>query len=94
MKENALLPLFLLRCPKFCSAAAPLQNFDRGHSSRSLFPPPAAVALVPPLPKRTLKRGLKRKFDKPNEAMAVLKTYSFGESFCPAFFKKREKVFC
>ena len=38
---------FLLRCPKFCGTASPLQNFDRCHSSRSLFPPQAAVALVP-----------------------------------------------
>ncbi len=31
-----------------------------------------------------------RKFDTPNGIKAVLKTYSFGESFCPAFFKKLE----
>ncbi len=57
MQENVRLPLFLLRCPKFCSAAPPLQNFDRGHSSRSLAPPPEAVALVPLHPKELYHKG-------------------------------------
>ena len=39
----------LLRHPKIASGASALSSrfFDRGHSSRSLFPPQAAVALVP-----------------------------------------------
>ncbi len=41
----------LLRCPKIAAGASALilALFDRGHSSRSLLPPPAAVALVPAL---------------------------------------------
>ena len=45
LKENVPRPL--LRCPKFFMLALARKNFDRGHSSRSLLPPPAAVALVP-----------------------------------------------
>ena len=46
-KAKLLFAFILLRCPKKSARFYRLIFFDRGHSSRSLFPPQAAVALVP-----------------------------------------------